>query len=219
MRLKVSDTGTGMEREVAERIFEPFFTTKARDGTGLGLATVYGIVTGAGGRIDVYSEPGIGTTMKIHLPASGAEPRPASSGDGQRPRARGEHILVVEDEPGVRKITERILRGAGYEVTGTDRGAEALEMCGEGAQAIDLLLTDVVMPEVLGTELVVAARASRPELRVLFMSGYSHEVLAPEALAGQSDSSFIEKPFSSEELLRTVRQLLDAGPGDKPRSR
>ncbi len=208
VRLKVSDTGTGMEREVAERIFEPFFTTK-KDGTGLGLATVYGIVTGAGGRIDVYSEPGIGTTMKIHLPASGAEPRPASSGDGQRPRARGEHILVVEDEPGVRKITERILRGAGYEVTGTDRGAEALEMCGEGAQAIDLLLTDVVMPEVLGTELVVAARASRPELRVLFMSGYSHEVLAPEALAGQSDSSFIEKPFNAGELLRAVRGLLD----------
>jgi PAS domain S-box-containing protein len=214
VRLKVSDTGEGMERDVAERIFEPFFTTK-QDGTGLGLATVYGIVTGAGGRIDVYSEPGIGTTMKIHLPASDAEPAPASSGDGERPRGRGERIIVVEDEPGVRKITERILLGADYDVTGTDRGQEAMAMCADRDRPIDLLLTDVVMPEMLGTELVAAARGTRPDLRVLFMSGYSHAVLAPEALADEEDSSFIEKPFNAGELLRAVRDLLE-GPGRAP---
>jgi PAS domain S-box-containing protein len=209
VRLKVSDTGVGMEQEVAERIFEPFFTTK-RDGTGLGLATVYGIVTAAGGRIDAYSEPGIGTTMKIHLPVSAAEPTAPLSPDQARPRARGERILVVEDEPGVRKMTERILLGAGYRVTGTDRGGEALEICRDRDQAIDLLLTDVVMPELLGPELVAAARETRAELRVLFMSGYSHELLVPEALAKEEDSAFIEKPFNAGELLRAIRALLDS---------
>jgi two-component system, cell cycle sensor histidine kinase and response regulator CckA len=208
VRLKVSDTGSGMEPEVAERIFEPFYTTK-EDGTGLGLATVYGIVTGAGGRIDAYSEPGIGTTMKIHLPASTAVPVGAPLEELPKPGGHGERLLVVEDEPSVRTIAERILRKAGYEVVGAERGEKALEICRDPEQRVDLLLTDVVMPAMLGTELVAAARDERPELRVLFMSGYSHEVLAPEALAGQEGSSFIEKPFNAGELLRAVRALLD----------
>jgi PAS domain S-box-containing protein len=208
VRLKVSDTGEGMAPETVERVFEPFFTTK-EEGTGLGLATVYGIVTGAGGRIDVYSEPGIGTTVKVHLPASRKEPVSAPAPASSRPSGVGEVILVVEDEPDVRRMAERILTKNGYSVVGTPSGAEALEICAREGQAIDLLLTDVIMPEMLGTELVERIEALRPGTAVIFMSGYSHEVLAPEALAAQSGSAFIEKPFSAGELLQTIRSLLD----------
>jgi PAS domain S-box-containing protein len=214
VRLKVSDTGVGMDAETAERIFEPFFTTK-EEGTGLGLATVYGIITGAGGRIDVYSEPGVGTTMKIHLPASGKRPAGSESQAAPAPRGRGEVILVVEDEPDVRRMAERILTKSGYSVIATGVGEEALAICGEDDRPIDLLLTDVVMPAMLGTELVARIRPLRPGLAVIFMSGYSHEVLAPEALAGQDGSAFIEKPFSAAELLQVIRGLLDRN-GDGP---
>ncbi len=210
VRLKVSDTGVGMDRETMERVFEPFFTTKD-DGTGLGLATVYGIVTGVGGRIDVYSEPGMGTTIKVHLPLAAAAPaeqcveaRPGASG-------QGEVVLVVEDEPEVRRMAERILTKGGYSVIGKDRGDAAVEVCQEEAQAIDLMLTDVIMPEMLGTELVETARSLRPELKVIYMSGYSHAVLAPAALLGRDHSAFLEKPFSSKELLSTVERLLSNG--------
>ena len=208
VRLKVSDTGVGMDSETVERVFEPFFTTK-EDGTGLGLATVYGIVTGAGGRIDVYSEPGIGTTVKIHLPACVEAPRKGEAEAEPRPGGRGEVILVVEDEPDVRRMAERILTKNGYSVIGTGEGEKALEVCRRTEQPIDLLLTDVIMPGMLGTELVEQAKAIRSELAVVFMSGYSHEVLAADALAEQNDSAFIEKPFSAGELLRTIRGLLD----------
>ena len=207
VRLKVSDTGVGMDAETADRVFEPFFTTKP-DGTGLGLATVYGIVTGAGGRIDVYSEPGIGTTVKVHLPATAVVPAP-SPPRPERATGRGEVVLVVEDEPDVRRMAERILTKAGYGVIGTARGSEAVEICSRSEQAIDLLLTDVIMPEMLGTELVERARAVRPALPVVYMSGYSHEVLAPRALTENGDSDFIEKPFNARALLKTVRDLLE----------
>jgi len=207
-RLKVSDTGEGMDAETLERVFEPFFTTK-EDGTGLGLATVYGIVTGAGGRVDLYSEPGVGTTVKVHLPAAMTEPRPASAADEKPPPGSGEVVLVVEDEPDVRRMAERILLRGGYEVISTPSGSEALEICGGEDSGVDLLLTDVVMPEMLGTDLVERLRVVRPQLPVLFMSGYSHEVLAPEALADAHDSSFIEKPFNAAALLQTVHGLLD----------
>ena len=208
VRLKVSDTGVGMDAETVERAFEPFFTTKD-EGTGLGLATVYGIVTGAGGRVDVYSEPQVGTTIKIHLPASGEGPVAIKPAEVARPVGAGEVVMVVEDEPDVRRMAERILTKNGYSVIGTARGAEALEICDRPEQKIDLLLTDVIMPGMLGTELVERVKAIREGIVVVFMSGYSHEVLAPEALAEQRDSAFIEKPFNAGELLRTIRLLLD----------
>jgi hypothetical protein len=211
IRLEVSDTGIGMDKDTTERAFEPFFTTKS-NGTGLGLASVYGIVTGAGGRIDVYSEPGIGTTVKIHLPATAADPTESESDAGASSAGRGEVVLVVEDEPGVRRMAERILSKGGYSVIGTHRGGEAVEICDRDAQQVDLLLTDVIMPEMLGTELVEKIRTLRPDLPVVYMSGYSHEVLAPQALTGDADSAFIEKPFSAQTLQATVRKLLD-GPG------
>ncbi|HSK50755.1 MAG TPA: PAS domain S-box protein [Solirubrobacterales bacterium] len=211
VRLKVSDTGVGMEGETVERAFEPFFTTKGKgEGTGLGLATVYGIVTGAGGRVDIYSEAGMGTTIKVHLPASSAAVRPGRDHAKERPPGHGEVVLVVEDEADVRRMAERILSKGGYSVIGTSGGEEALAVCRKAEQPIHLLLTDVIMPGMLGTELVEQVKTIRPELGVIFMSGYSHDVLAPEALAEQGGSAFIEKPFSSSELLQTVRGLLDA---------
>ena len=207
VRLKVSDTGVGMDNETAERAFEPFFTTKS-EGTGLGLATVYGIVTGVGGRIDVYSEPGVGTTVKVHLPASDRAPGRQQVAPSPTPRGNGEVILVVEDEPDVLRMAERILNKHGYTVIGTSEGEEALKLAAEGEQRIDLLLTDVVMPGMLGTELVERFKELCPRIAVVFMSGYSHEVLAPEALAEDDGSAFIEKPFNGAELLRTIRPLL-----------
>ncbi|HEY5941822.1 MAG TPA: PAS domain S-box protein [Solirubrobacterales bacterium] len=215
VRLKVSDTGTGMEKETIQRAFEPFFTTKGKgEGTGLGLATVYGIVTGAGGRIDIYSEPGMGTTVKVHLPASSAAAEAGRDQARERPAGRGEVVLVVEDEPDVRRMAERILSKGGYSVIGTGGGEEALGVCRRADQPIDLLLTDVIMPGMLGTELVQEVEKLRPGLGVVFMSGYSHEVLAPEALADQNGTAFIEKPFSAAELLQAVRGLLEVEGGD-----
>jgi PAS domain S-box-containing protein len=211
VRLKVSDTGVGMDEKTIQRAFEPFFTTKGKaEGTGLGLATVYGIVTGAGGRIDIYSEPAMGTTVKIHLPASTVAPSEGEAQPKERPAGRGEVVLVVEDEPDVRRMAERILAKGGYSVIGTSGGEAALEVCRRADRPIHLLLTDVIMPGMLGTELVAQIKLIRPELGVIFMSGYSHEVLAPGALSEQAGGSFIEKPFSASELLRAVRGLLDA---------
>jgi PAS domain S-box-containing protein len=205
--LKVSDTGCGMDPETVERVFEPFFTTKS-EGTGLGLASVYGIVTAIGGRIDVYSEPGMGTTVKVHMPASPEAPERALAAEESRPRGGGEAILIVEDEPEVLRMAERILRTNGYRVFGTAGGEEALERCREGGLGIQLLLTDVIMPGMLGTELVERIRHLHPSLPVVFMSGYSHEVLAPEAIPDWHDSAFVEKPFNAGELLRTIRGQL-----------
>ncbi len=212
IRLKVSDTGIGMDPETVERVFEPFFTTKS-EGTGLGLATVYGIVTASGGRIDVYSEPEIGTTVKIHLPATAADVLPSEVERSEGSTGRGEVVLVVEDEPDVRRMAERILTKGGYSVIGMAEGSEAVELCRPGGQQLDLLLTDVIMPEMLGTELVEKVRELRPELPVIYMSGYSHAVLAPQALTGDTGNAFIEKPFSAQALQTTVRELLDRSGG------
>ncbi len=219
VRLQVSDTGQGMDEETAHRAFEPFFTTKGKgEGTGLGLATVYGIVTAAGGRIDIYSEVGMGTTVKIHLPASAETPSEGKTRFRGRPLGRGEVILVVEDEPDVRRMAERILTKGGYSVIGVNGGEEALEVCARASQPIHLLLTDVIMPGMLGTELVERIKEIRPQLGVIFMSGYSHEVLAPGALAEHGANAFIEKPFNAGELLQAVHDLLDAGAGTKEAS-
>jgi hypothetical protein len=212
VRLKVSDTGTGMDKETMQRALEPFFTTKGKgEGTGLGLATVYGIVTGAGGRIDIYSEVGMGTTVKIHLPASSETPSEVEARSRSRPAGHGEVILVVEDEPDVRRMAERILTKGGYSVIGTDNGDRALAICAKADQPIDLLLTDVIMPGMLGTELAEQVKDVRPDLGVIFMSGYSHQVLAPGALAEQGANAFIEKPFNAGDLLQAVHDLLETG--------
>ena len=215
VRLKVSDTGTGMDKQTTERAFEPFFTTKGKgEGTGLGLATVYGIVTGAGGRIDIYSELGIGTTIKVHLPASEkAGGRLDEDRTRGRPAGGGEVVLVVEDEPDVRRMAERILSRGGYSVLGTSNGEEAIDVCRREGRQVDLVLTDVIMPGMLGTELVERVRELRPGARIVFMSGYSHQVLAPEGLAEQDGAAFVEKPFSATELLRAVREVLDRDSG------
>ena len=215
VRLKVSDTGVGMDKETRQRAFEPFFTTKGKgEGTGLGLATVYGIVTGAGGRIDLYSEGGMGTTVKIHLPASSNTPGEAEPQSRLRPAGHGEVVLVVEDEDDVRRMSERILVKSGYAVIGTDSGERALEICARASRPVHLLLTDVIMPGMLGTELVERVKEIRPELRVIFMSGYSHEVLAHGALAEQGADAFLEKPFNAWDLLQAVDAQLQDGAAD-----
>jgi PAS domain S-box-containing protein len=208
VRLTVSDSGVGMDPEVVRRAFEPFFTTKPKgEGTGLGLATVYGIVADAGGHVSIYSEMGVGTSIKIHLPAStaGVGPRPRST--GRAPRGRGETVLVVEDEIEVRRMSERILTAAGYVVLAAESTDDALRIA--TSSSVDLVLTDVIMPGLTGPELAENMRVTRPGLKVLFMSGYSHKMLSPEALESEARSGFIEKPFTGEDLERKVRELMD----------
>jgi PAS domain S-box-containing protein len=210
VRLAVSDTGVGMDAEVARHVFEPFFTTKPKgEGTGLGLATVYGIVSEAGGSVQLYSEPGVGTTVRAYLPVTTGEPDAHEDQPVARTKSHGECVLVVEDEDGVRRLTERILAKAGYRILTAPSGREALELCANAETQVDLLLTDVVMPEMLGPELAERATTVRPGLRVLYMSGYSHQMLARREVA-EHDVAFVEKPFTSETLLAGVRAALDA---------
>jgi PAS domain S-box-containing protein len=211
VQFTVSDTGTGMSEEVVARALEPFFTTKPKgQGTGLGLATVHGILTGAGGTLYFFSEPDIGTTVKVHLPvATGtvADHRPAPP---ENVGGQGENVLLVEDDPGVRRMTERILREGGYEVIVAEGGEEALRVLNEGA-AVDLLLTDVIMPKMLGTELATRARVERPDLRLIFMSGYNELVGQERAGSpGDWDASLVEKPYSIDTLLGAIREVIDA---------
>lgn len=215
VRIKVSDSGQGMERDVLSRAFEPFFTTKSKgEGTGLGLATVYGIVTEAGGKIDLYSEPGMGTTVKVHIPASDAEVDGRKESDGRHSTGRGEVVLVVEDEADVRKISERILTRGSYSVITHEKPEDALTLLQDRDQQIDVLLSDVIMPGMLGTELVSKAREARPDLPVIFMSGYSHSILDPQTLDTQRGAIYLEKPFSAIQLLDAVREVIEADPRD-----
>jgi PAS domain S-box-containing protein len=208
VKISVTDTGTGMDEATQARIFEPFFTTKAAGkGTGLGLATVYGIVKQSGGGIWVQSELGRGTTFDIFLPREGTA-RGAEVGAVSRKPGRGtETILLVEDEEAVRRLTQRILVAAGYHVVAAASGAEALQITAEHAARIDLLVTDVVMPGMNGRELWERLQKLRPELKVLYMSGYSDDVLEDRgALA--PDTQLVGKPFSADVLLRQVRVAL-----------
>jgi two-component system cell cycle sensor histidine kinase/response regulator CckA len=208
-RLLVSDTGEGMAPEVAARIFEPFFTTKPRGrGTGLGLATVYGIVTEASGSINVYSEPGVGTTFRVYLPISVATgSTPVAAPVGEPPRGDGRSVLVVEDEAALARILTRILTGAGYHVRTATNGAEGLRIFQE--HGCDLLLTDVIMPEMTGPRLAELARAEQPDLPVLYMSGYSNGLLGTTHVLDHG-IAFIEKPFTSGDLLHKVASTLPA---------
>ncbi len=209
-RLRVSDTGSGMERRVIERAFEPFFTTKPKgEGSGLGLATVYGIVKQAGGDVEIYSELGLGTTFSIVLPASdalavaGADPVPVVAGTG------GETVLVVEDEDAMRELTRRILVRNGYDVIVAEGGWAAIQAALKHAGSIDLLVTDVVMPQMLGKEVSERVLAVRPDVRVLFMSGYAEPILTTQGTLPPG-VSLVEKPFSEPQLLAKVREVLDS---------
>jgi hypothetical protein len=212
VRVRVSDTGVGMEPDVVARAFEPFFTTKPKGkGTGLGLATIHGIVTGAGGHVQIYSEPGLGTTVTILLPATDA-PVPGSHTDPSRRDSTpggGETILVVEDEPQMLEVTRRILDANGYEVLVAGSGLEAIRIAEEHTGTIDVLLTDVVMPQMLGKEVAERVSARRPSLRVLFMSGYAQAVIGP--MGELSDGrEIIDKPFTEAGLLERLTALLRA---------
>lgn len=208
--LSVSDTGTGMSREIQASIFEPFFTTKEKGkGTGLGLSTVYGIVKQSNGNIWVYSEPGKGTTFKIYLPRVEKPPFGTEMKAKSADRLRGsETVLVVEDDEQVRKFAVRVLRGYGYTVLEAANGEEAIEASREHSGPIHLALTDVVMPGMGSRDMQKSLTSSRPEIRMLYMSGYTdntivnHEVLDP-------GKAFLTKPFTPEALGRKVREVLD----------
>jgi two-component system cell cycle sensor histidine kinase/response regulator CckA len=208
--LVVSDTGTGMTSEVKARLFEPFFTTKpASQNTGLGLATVYGIVAQSGGYIWVDSEPGRGTAFKVCFPQVEAEDRPdPPSLDIVEPARGSETILLVEDEHAVRGVASRILMNHGYFVLAASNAEEAMALAEQVDGEIDLVLTDVVMPDLPGTELVNRLLARWPAMKVVFMSGYAEgDKLQLEV----TRRSFLQKPFSAESLSLTVREVLDAG--------
>lgn len=207
VRISVTDDGCGMDAEVRERAFEPFFSTRDKSiGNGLGLATVYGSVRQVGGNVFLYSEEGRGTSVKLHFPAVEvpAESRPKASSNGSVAEARG--VLVVEDEEAVRRLVDRMLAGKGYEVTLCSSGDEALELLADSDNAFDVMLTDMVMPEMQGTELAERTRELRPELRIVFMSGYSESVIAKQ-LAGDEPIDLLEKPFTMEALLSKVGQV------------
>lgn len=217
--LAVSDNGSGMDEETRKHIFEPFFTTKEQGkGTGLGLSTVYGIVKQSEGNIWVYSEPGQGTTFKVYLPqVAAAAPEPEAV-VAEAPMPSGlETILVVEDEDVVRGLVRHILQDAGYKVLDAGRGEDAIRLCAEDGQAIDLLLTDLVMPEMTGREVAGRSSELRPGLKVLFMSGYTDDAIVHHG-ALEANVDFIQKPFTPADLARKVRKVLDSNQ-EHPKSR
>ncbi len=208
--LAVSDTGTGMDEEIVSHLFEPFFTTKAPGaGTGLGLATVFGVVKQSGGGIYVYSEPGRGSTFKIYLPVAAVRPDSAEAAAEAYDDRGSETIMLVEDDESVRELVRLMLEGNGYRVLTVPDADEAARVCTEHPTGVDLLLTDVMMPEVNGRVLAERLGALAPEMRILFMSGYSDEAVHRHGVLG-AQSAFLEKPFSERTLARKVREVLDA---------
>jgi two-component system cell cycle sensor histidine kinase/response regulator CckA len=217
--LSFSDTGCGMDRETQAHIFEPFFTTKeVGKGTGLGLSTVYGIVKQSGGHIRVYSEPGKGTNFKIYFPlAQGlGEPAHAMHTPSLPPRG-SETILLVEDEEALRQLARKCLETSGYSVLEAHNGLAAIEVAKQHKSEIHLLLTDLVMPGMSGRELAERMFLLRPEMRVLYMSGYSNELIAQHGML-EAGIVFLEKPFTLHALLTKVRQALQNSLGAKAAS-
>jgi signal transduction histidine kinase/CheY-like chemotaxis protein len=210
--LAVSDTGCGMDSATRERVFEPFFTTKGpHQGTGLGLSTVYGIVRQSGGHVEVYSEPGHGTTFKVYLPRAQDVPQPASSHDYGTDRSRGqETILLVEDEDAVRVMSSNVLEKQGYKVITARDGEEALQHL-DRHMGIDLLATDVVMPRLSGRELAERFLDRLPHAKLLYLSGYADDAVIQHGVL-EADVPFLQKPYTAETLARKVRDVLDAKP-------
>jgi PAS domain S-box-containing protein len=205
--LKISDTGIGMPREILDRAFEPFFTTRTeRQGSGLGLAAVHGIVTQAGGDVRISSEPGAGTTLTIRLPATSqpAERKPAVQA---REGGHGETVLVVEDQAAMREVTRRILARNGYRVITAASGGDAVTVAASHNGAIDLLVTDVVMPKMPGTEAAERIRTLHPAAKVLFMSGYSEGILDSQGVL-TAGVALIQKPFTETSLLAKVSEVI-----------
>jgi two-component system cell cycle sensor histidine kinase/response regulator CckA len=208
--LSVSDTGQGMTDEVKAHIFEPFYTTKERgSGTGLGLATTYGAVHQAGGSIEVYSEVGIGTTFKVYLPRVEEEAAKPVMGDLPTDLPGGtETVLIVEDEGILRKLCVQILEQLGYRVLQARNGAEAIALAQGYGDRIDLLLTDVVMPGMNGRELATQLVLHRPEMKVLFTSGYTENAIVHHGVL-DDEVSFLGKPYSPSSLAKKIRKVLD----------
>jgi CheY-like chemotaxis protein len=211
VRLFLRDSGTGMSPEAMEHLFEPFFTTKERGkGTGLGLATVHGIVAQSGGHIHVQSQPGRGTTFEICFPRSDA-PRAVQAPTPTTPSVRGhETILVVEDDPQVRGVTIRALEGSGYRVVPAASGEEALQIVRRAGERLDMVVTDVVMPGLSGREVVDELRRHQPDIPALFVSGYTQDAIAQRGVI-DSGVEFLPKPFTPSSLLARVRAMLDTG--------
>jgi len=208
--LSVQDTGEGISPENLGRIFEPFFTTKElRNGTGMGLATVYGLVNQCGGWITVRSQPGQGATFSIYFPAAKKVPTaPKPAENGHNPKRSGATILVAEDQPEIRSFACEVLQSSGYNVLEAENSAQALERSHQFPGHIDLLVSDVIMPNMHGTELAAKLRARRSDLPVLFMSGYAPEVVNSTNGDG---TILLSKPFSPEQLVNAVEKALAAG--------
>jgi signal transduction histidine kinase/CheY-like chemotaxis protein len=209
VRLRVSDTGAGMSADVVTHAFEPFYTTKGDGaGTGLGLATVYGIVTQAEASISIQSEPGAGTTFTIMLPVTDEAAAWLEEVAPYERTPKGETVLVVEDEEALREVTERIFTRNGYRVITAASGPEALALVASHEGEIHLLVTDVVMPKMLGKEVAERVRELRPDIEVLFMSGYAQPVLASQGRL-EPGVALVDKPFSEAALLAKAAQVLD----------
>jgi CheY-like chemotaxis protein len=213
VKLEVTDTGCGMTEETRAHIFEPFFTTKdVGKGTGLGLATVFNIARQHNGWVEVQSQPGCGSTFTVYLPANAEtlmETHPFETADALPVLGGDEFILIAEDEEMLRELAREILQDAGYRTLEAASGPAAIALWQQHKGKIDLLLTDMVMPEgVSGVELAERLLTEAPELKVVFMSGYTSDDISPQLL-NRTNASFIQKPYSHAELIKVVRECLD----------
>jgi two-component system cell cycle sensor histidine kinase/response regulator CckA len=216
--IAVSDNGVGMTAEVQAHVFEPFFTTKRlHEGTGLGLSTVYGIVKQSGGHLAMYSEPGHGTIFKIYLPRVDSPAQAKATDDSSIAFVHrgGETILIVEDDDALRIVARRALEQCGYAVLEASDGRKAMQLCAQHEGTLDLVVTDMVMPEMSGAELAERIAMSFPDVKLLLMSGYTRDEAARRGIASER-YSFLEKPFTPMKLAARVRELLDGARNRAP---